>query len=141
MASPVMASTVKVGISVHDSLMVADPVRRRSLLSRIEQAGLDYVCVGDHVSFHDGTGFDGLTAATAALCEGRLPVLVGVYLLALRHPMLTARQLASISRGPRRPGTASTYGAGWTPTPRRPGACWPASSRACTTSRSENSNG
>ena len=89
---------MKVGISVHDSLMVADPVRRRSLLSRIEQAGLDYVCVGDHVSFHDGTGFDGLTAATAALCEGRLPVLVGVYLLALRHPMLTARQLASISR-------------------------------------------
>ena len=98
MASPVMASTVQVGISVDDSLMVADPVRRRSLLSRIEQAGLAYVCVGNHVSFHDGTGFDGLTAATAALCEGRLPVLFGVYLLALRHPMLTARQLASISQ-------------------------------------------
>ncbi len=58
----------KVGISVHDSLMVADPARRRALLRLIEQAGLDYVCVGDHVSFHDGTGFDGLTAATAALC-------------------------------------------------------------------------
>ncbi len=97
-ASPVIASTVKVGISVHDSLMVADPARRRALLTRIERAGLDYVCVGDHVSFHDGTGFDGLTAATAALCEGRLPVLVGVYLLALRHPMLTARRLASISQ-------------------------------------------
>jgi alkanesulfonate monooxygenase SsuD/methylene tetrahydromethanopterin reductase-like flavin-dependent oxidoreductase (luciferase family) len=88
----------KVGISVHDSLMVADPARRRALLSMIEQAGLDYVCVGDHVSFHDGTGFDGLTAATAALCGGGLPVLVGVYLLALRHPLLTARQLASISQ-------------------------------------------
>ena len=88
----------KVGISVHDSLMVADPARRRALLRLIEQAGLDYVCVGDHVSFHDGTGFDGLTAATAALCGGGLPVLVGVYLLALRHPMLTARQLASISQ-------------------------------------------
>jgi alkanesulfonate monooxygenase SsuD/methylene tetrahydromethanopterin reductase-like flavin-dependent oxidoreductase (luciferase family) len=57
------------------------------------------VCVGDHVSFHDGTGFDGLTAATAALSgSDRLPVLVGVYLLALRHPLLTARQLASISQ-------------------------------------------
>jgi alkanesulfonate monooxygenase SsuD/methylene tetrahydromethanopterin reductase-like flavin-dependent oxidoreductase (luciferase family) len=98
MADAVMANTVKVGISVHDSLMVADPARRRALLSLIEQAGLDYVCVGDHVSFHDCTGFDGLTAATAALCGGRLPVLVGVYLLALRHPMLTARQLASISQ-------------------------------------------
>src|SRR5271165_910072 len=91
-------AAVKVGISVHDSLMIADPARRRALLSVIEQAVLDYVCVGDHVSFHDGTGFDGLTAATAALCGGGLPVLVGVYLLALRHPMLTARQLASISQ-------------------------------------------
>ena len=43
MASPVIASTVKVGISVHDSLMIADPARRRALLSVIEQAGLDYV--------------------------------------------------------------------------------------------------
>ena len=89
----------QVGISVHDSLMVADPARRRALLSMVETAGLDYVCVGDHVSFHDGTGFDGLTAATAALSgSDRLPVLVGVYLLALRHPLLTARQLASISQ-------------------------------------------
>src|ERR1035441_10399069 len=89
----------QVGISVHDSLMVADPARRRALLSMVETAGLDYVCVGDHVSFHDGTGFDGLTAATAALSgSDRLPVLVGVYLLALRHPLLTARQLASVSQ-------------------------------------------
>ncbi len=88
----------KVGISVHDSLMVAGSARRRGLLSLVEQAGLDYVCVGDHVSFHDGTGFDGLTAATAALSgSDRLPVPVGVYLLALRHPLLTARQLASVS--------------------------------------------
>ncbi|MGD0605578.1 MAG: LLM class flavin-dependent oxidoreductase [Streptosporangiaceae bacterium] len=89
----------QLGISVHDSLMVADPARRRKLLSLIETAGLDYVCLGDHVSFHDGTGFDGLIAATAALSDNdRLPVLVGVYLLALRHPLLTARQLASISQ-------------------------------------------
>jgi alkanesulfonate monooxygenase SsuD/methylene tetrahydromethanopterin reductase-like flavin-dependent oxidoreductase (luciferase family) len=89
----------EVGISVHDSLMTADPVRRRALLALADQAGLDYLCVGDHVSFHDGTGFDGLTSATAALsANDRLPVLVGVYLLALRHPLLTARQLASISQ-------------------------------------------
>jgi alkanesulfonate monooxygenase SsuD/methylene tetrahydromethanopterin reductase-like flavin-dependent oxidoreductase (luciferase family) len=90
---------IKVGISVHDSLMTGDRARRQALLSLVEAAGLDYVCVGDHVSFHDGTGFDGLTAATAALSgSDRLPVLVGVYLLALRHPLLTARQLASISQ-------------------------------------------
>jgi len=88
MTSPVV---IKVGISVHDSLMVGDRARRQALLNMVEVAGLDYVCVGDHVSFHDGTGFDGLTAATAALSgSDRLPVLVGVYLLALRHPLLTA---------------------------------------------------
>jgi alkanesulfonate monooxygenase SsuD/methylene tetrahydromethanopterin reductase-like flavin-dependent oxidoreductase (luciferase family) len=96
MTGPVVT---KVGISVHDSLMVGDRARRQALLNMVEAAGLDYVCVGDHVSFHDGTGFDGLTAATAALSGSeRLPVLVGVYLLALRHPLLTARQLASISQ-------------------------------------------
>ena len=94
-----MPLVTKIGISVHDSVMVAEPARRRALLGQIEASGLDYVCVGDHVSFHDGTGFDGLTAATAALsASDRLPVLVGVYLLALRHPLLTARQLASISQ-------------------------------------------
>jgi hypothetical protein len=89
----------RIGISVHDSLMTADPARRRAILSRAEQAGLDYACVADHVSFHGGTGFDGLASATAALSSNdRLPVLVGIYLLGLRHPVLTARQLASISQ-------------------------------------------
>src|ERR1035441_9770552 len=82
----------QVGISVHDSLMVADPARRRALLSMVETAGLDYVCVGDHVSFHDGTGFDGLTAATAALSgSGRLPGLGGVGLVGPRQPALRGR--------------------------------------------------
>src|SRR6202035_5135501 len=72
---------------------------RRRLLGLIDRAGIDYVGVGDHVSFHDGTGFDGLISATAALSgSDRLPVLVGIYLLALRHPLLAARQLASISQ-------------------------------------------
>jgi alkanesulfonate monooxygenase SsuD/methylene tetrahydromethanopterin reductase-like flavin-dependent oxidoreductase (luciferase family) len=87
------------GISVHDSLMTSGAAGRRRLLTLIDQAGIDYVGVGDHVSFHDGTGFDGLISATAALSgSDRLPVLVGIYLLALRHPLLTARQLASISQ-------------------------------------------
>ncbi|MFI6093640.1 LLM class flavin-dependent oxidoreductase [Streptomyces sp. NPDC051218] len=89
----------RVGISIHDSLFVADPARRRGLLDLAVQAGLDHFCVADHVSFHDGTGFDGLTAAGAALCsQDALPLLVGIYLLGLRHPMLAARQLASLSQ-------------------------------------------
>jgi alkanesulfonate monooxygenase SsuD/methylene tetrahydromethanopterin reductase-like flavin-dependent oxidoreductase (luciferase family) len=38
-------------------------------------------------------------AATSVLCtQDTLPVVVGIYLLGLRHPMLAARQLASISQ-------------------------------------------
>lgn len=88
-----------VGISFpHDGLMGAGPQRRRDLLARTAQSGLDHVTVGDHVSFHGGTGFDGLVAATSVLAtQDDLSVLVGVYLLGLRHPMLAARQLATLS--------------------------------------------
>jgi alkanesulfonate monooxygenase SsuD/methylene tetrahydromethanopterin reductase-like flavin-dependent oxidoreductase (luciferase family) len=62
-------------------------------------AGLDHLQVGDHVSFLDGTGFDGLLlAATALAHQDTLPVHVGLYLLALRHPVLVARQIADLDR-------------------------------------------
>src|ERR1700722_2728984 len=94
-----MTPATKVGISVHDSLMVADSGRRRHILDLVSDAGIAHVCVGDHISFHGGTGFDGLVAATSVLCtHDTLPVVVGIYLLGLRHPMLAARQLASISQ-------------------------------------------
>lgn len=89
---------IKVGVSVHDSILVADPNRRRAVLDRTRSVGLDHVQVGDHVSFHGGTGFDGLISATSILSsDDDLSVIVGVYQLALRHPMLAARQLSSIS--------------------------------------------
>lgn len=63
------------------------------------EAGLDFLQVGDHVSFVDGTGFDGMVLAAAAVtAQSALPVHVGLYLLALRHPVLVARQLADLSR-------------------------------------------
>jgi alkanesulfonate monooxygenase SsuD/methylene tetrahydromethanopterin reductase-like flavin-dependent oxidoreductase (luciferase family) len=89
---------LKVGVSVHESLMVADGGRRRALLDAVVDAGLDHVTVGDHISFHGGTGFDGLLSATAVLAANdTLDVLVGVYQVALRHPLVTARQVASLS--------------------------------------------
>jgi alkanesulfonate monooxygenase SsuD/methylene tetrahydromethanopterin reductase-like flavin-dependent oxidoreductase (luciferase family) len=90
---------LQVGVSVHDSLMQADPDARRALLDGVEEAGLDHVTLGDHVSFHGGTGFDGLVSATAVLAtHDRLRVLLGVYQLALRHPLVVARQLASLAQ-------------------------------------------
>lgn len=82
---------------MHESLLTLPAAGRRALLAHAERAGLDYLCVADHVSFRGGTGFDGLISAAAALAgTDRVPVLVGIYLLALRHPLLVARQLASV---------------------------------------------
>jgi len=64
----------------------------------IAAAGLDHVVLGDHVSFINGAGFDGLIGATHELATApSLRAFVAVYLLPLRHPVLVARQLSSVS--------------------------------------------
>jgi len=61
--------------------------------------GADHLCAGDHVSFFVGAGSDGLiTAASMLAAQTDLPVYVGLYLLPLRHPVLVARQLATIGQ-------------------------------------------
>lgn len=60
-------------------------------------AGLDHVVTADHVSFRGGAGRDGLIDAAGLLATGELPVYVGLYLLALRHPVLVARQLSTLA--------------------------------------------
>jgi alkanesulfonate monooxygenase SsuD/methylene tetrahydromethanopterin reductase-like flavin-dependent oxidoreductase (luciferase family) len=68
-------------------------------LAAVHDAGIDYVCVGDHVSFFVGLGGDGLLRATAlAPLHPTLPIMTGVYLLPLRHPVLVARQLADLGQ-------------------------------------------
>ena len=92
-------ATIKVGISDQDAFTTPDPRVRRRLLDRVAAAGLDHITVGDHIAFHGGTGFDGLiTASTLLASHESLPVLVGVYLLGLRHPMLAARQLSTLTQ-------------------------------------------
>jgi alkanesulfonate monooxygenase SsuD/methylene tetrahydromethanopterin reductase-like flavin-dependent oxidoreductase (luciferase family) len=95
---------ITVGIDVHESVLAFGPEDRRALFRRIADAGLDHVTVADHVSFHGGTGFDGMVSAAAALATGdRLDVWISVYQLALRHPLAVARQLASLAQiGPGR---------------------------------------
>jgi alkanesulfonate monooxygenase SsuD/methylene tetrahydromethanopterin reductase-like flavin-dependent oxidoreductase (luciferase family) len=92
-------ATIDVGISDQDGFTTADPRVRRRLLRRVTDSGLEHVTMGDHVSFHGGTGFDGLiTASTLLASHDTLPVLIGVYLLGLRHPMLAARQLSTLAQ-------------------------------------------
>ncbi len=89
---------LRVGISTPWDLWQRPHDGRRRRLARIADAGIDHVFTADHVSFHDGSGIDGLVhlAAMSGL-EPRLGLHVGVYLLALRHPMIAARQIASLA--------------------------------------------
>lgn len=90
---------IALGIAVNEELLVSDPVARRAVLDHMGEVGLDHLTVGDHISFHGGIGFDGFVAATTALAShDSLSVLFGVYLAGLRHPLATARSLATLSQ-------------------------------------------
>jgi alkanesulfonate monooxygenase SsuD/methylene tetrahydromethanopterin reductase-like flavin-dependent oxidoreductase (luciferase family) len=90
---------LRVGLFPPLDLLERGASATRAFLAAVGDAGLDHVCCGDHVSFGNGTGFDGLVQATAlAMSHPALPVHTGVYLLPLRHPVLVARQLADIDR-------------------------------------------
>ncbi|MGW6356334.1 LLM class flavin-dependent oxidoreductase [Streptomyces sp. NPDC055092] len=89
----------KIGISNQDGFTVSDGPARRRLLERASQAGLSHVTMGDHLSFHDGTGFDGMISANSVLSSNdQLSAIIGVYLMGLRHPMAVARQVATLSQ-------------------------------------------
>lgn len=91
------AGSLRVG-TLADASMSSGPLdRRRALAARVRESGLDHVFVADHISFFTGLGMDGLIqAATVAALHETLEVYVGVYLLALRHPLPVARQIASL---------------------------------------------
>jgi alkanesulfonate monooxygenase SsuD/methylene tetrahydromethanopterin reductase-like flavin-dependent oxidoreductase (luciferase family) len=90
-------TAVHVGIHADAGLLTGPHAGRRALLERARSAGLDHVFVADHVSFHTGFGMDGLVhAATLAALEPELAVHIGVYLLALRHPVPVARSIATL---------------------------------------------
>jgi alkanesulfonate monooxygenase SsuD/methylene tetrahydromethanopterin reductase-like flavin-dependent oxidoreductase (luciferase family) len=86
-----------VGTLASPRLLTSPHARRAELVAQIVGQGIDHVFVADHVSFHVGAGMDGLiNAATLTALDPRLKVCVGVYLLALRHPVTVARQLATL---------------------------------------------
>ncbi len=93
------AAALQVGFSTPRDFWELDPEARRHRLARAADAGLDHVFCADHVSFHGGHGADGIVhMAAMAAAEARLAVEVGVFLLALRHPMVAARQIASLAQ-------------------------------------------
>ena len=87
-----------IGTIASPGILRAPQKVRREHIARILDQGIDHVFIADHVSFINGLGMDGLiNAATLTAQDERLKVVVGGYLLALRHPLVVARQLATIA--------------------------------------------
>jgi alkanesulfonate monooxygenase SsuD/methylene tetrahydromethanopterin reductase-like flavin-dependent oxidoreductase (luciferase family) len=92
-------ASVRVGFFPPVGQRTGGPEELQATLVLAGDAGVDHLCVGDHVSFFVGAGSDGLiTAASMLAAQAELPVYVGLYLLPLRHPVLVARQLATIAQ-------------------------------------------
>ncbi len=86
---PTGAWNMRAGITVEQVLNAA---------RKAEDAGIDGLFAGDHVTFY-GSGNDGLInlAAVAAVTE-RVELMTSVYLLALRHPTPVALQCAMLDQ-------------------------------------------
>ena len=92
-------ASVRVGFFPPVGQRTGGPEELHATFARAVEAGVDHLCAGDHVSFFVGAGSDGLiTAASMLAAQPELPVYVGLYLLPLRHPVLVARQLATIGQ-------------------------------------------
>jgi alkanesulfonate monooxygenase SsuD/methylene tetrahydromethanopterin reductase-like flavin-dependent oxidoreductase (luciferase family) len=88
---------VTIGLRVPRELF-ANREGLQEFVERADDSSLDRLCVGDHVSFHGGTGYDGLIQSTAlAALSSRIEIMTAIYLLPLRHPVLVARQVASLA--------------------------------------------
>jgi alkanesulfonate monooxygenase SsuD/methylene tetrahydromethanopterin reductase-like flavin-dependent oxidoreductase (luciferase family) len=88
-------SDIRVGIVTVETL----DERAHDRVAMATAAGLDYVGSTDHVSFRGGAGIDGLTTvATLAGLHPTIGLYVGVYQLPLRHPVVVARQIATLAQ-------------------------------------------
>ena len=91
-------SELLVGTLGSPAMLTGTMQQRKSLLGMVEASPIDHLFIADHVSFHTGLGMDGIVnAATLAAMSPSTSIFIGVYLLALRHPVIVARQLSSLS--------------------------------------------
>ena len=91
-------AAVEVGVRVPHGLFAEGPDAVAAFATSVEASDLDRIWTGDHVSFKGGRGYDGLlTAIALAAVTRRVTLQTAVYLLALRHPVPVARQVAAVA--------------------------------------------
>ena len=91
--------TLEIGFATPTNLWSAPFDEKQRVLQQLADAGVDQVYMADHVSFRDGSGTDGFVEIAAlSQLHPTINVMISVYLLALRHPVTVARQLATMSR-------------------------------------------
>lgn len=90
--------TVQIGYATPTTLWKSSFDEKQRLIQRLVDVGIDRVYMADHVSFRDGSGKDGfIEIAALSQLNPTIDVMISVYLLALRHPVTVARQLATMS--------------------------------------------
>lgn len=93
-----MEPPISIGLRVPAPVFPRGAQAVADFVATAEAVGLDRLCIGDHVTFQGGQGFDALINATAlAVSSRRVQVETAIYLLPLRHPVPVARQVVSIA--------------------------------------------
>lgn len=77
---------------------IPDPASARRLVDLAEETGLQTLAVGDHLAFALPIDDSLMGLAMAATLSDKVTIATSVYLLALRHPGLVAKQTITLAR-------------------------------------------
>lgn len=98
MPSDSTSSTLTFGSTTPSRLWQSSLEEKQRVLAQLADAGVDQIYTADHVSFRSGHGTDGFCEIAAlSQLHPTMRVMISVYLLALRHPLPVARQIATMS--------------------------------------------
>ncbi len=92
------APELTIGFATPVDLWSSSFDEKQATVERLADAGIDQLYMADHVSFRTGHGTDGFCEIAAlSQLHPTMRVMISVYLLALRHPVPVARQIATMS--------------------------------------------
>ena len=95
--SPAPDPEIRVGVSLPPGGF-ASRDEAADYVGAVADGGLDHLLTADHIAFFGGRGMDGLTTVSwLAGLHPTIGVYLGVYLLALRHPVAVARQISTLA--------------------------------------------